>query len=120
MNWHLLPLSEITQLLQTTPNGIDEITISERMCEHGKNEIENDLQIVKLFVEKSNQVNENGESMMTMMLMIMLIVIIAIILHLIVSSAAASEEEDPVVVYTITSRKINSDPVLSKFRSLGL
>ncbi|MBG6185752.1 cation-translocating P-type ATPase [Flavobacterium sp. CAN_S2] len=40
MNWHLLPLSEITQLLQTTPNGIDEITVSERMCEHGKNEIE--------------------------------------------------------------------------------
>lgn len=40
MNWHLLPLSEITQLLQTTPNGIDEITVSERVCEHGKNEIE--------------------------------------------------------------------------------
>jgi Ca2+-transporting ATPase len=40
MNWHLLPLSEITQLLNTTPSGIDDITASERLCEHGKNQIE--------------------------------------------------------------------------------
>lgn len=40
MNWHLLPLSEITQLLKTTPNGIDEVTASERLNEHGKNQIE--------------------------------------------------------------------------------
>lgn len=31
MNWHLLPLSEITQLLNTTPSGIDDIKASERL-----------------------------------------------------------------------------------------
>ncbi|MFV8373563.1 cation-translocating P-type ATPase [Flavobacterium sp. LB2P74] len=40
MNWHLLPLSEITQLLNTTPSGIDDTSASERLCEHGKNQIE--------------------------------------------------------------------------------
>ena len=40
MNWHLLPLSEITQLLNTTPSGLDEVTASNRLCEHGKNQIE--------------------------------------------------------------------------------
>lgn len=40
MNWHLLPLSEITQLVNTTPAGIDNVTASERLCEYGKNEIE--------------------------------------------------------------------------------
>ena len=40
MNWHLLPLSEITQLLNTTPNGLDEVTASNRLCELGKNQIE--------------------------------------------------------------------------------
>ncbi|MBG6109607.1 Ca2+-transporting ATPase [Flavobacterium sp. CG_9.10] len=40
MNWHLLPLSEITQLFNTTPNGIDQVTASERLNEHGKNQIE--------------------------------------------------------------------------------
>jgi Ca2+-transporting ATPase len=39
MNWHLLPLSEITQLLNTTPSGIDNLTASQRLVEHGKNEI---------------------------------------------------------------------------------
>jgi Ca2+-transporting ATPase len=40
MNWHLLPLSEITELLNTTPSGIDYITASERLSEYGKNQIE--------------------------------------------------------------------------------
>lgn len=40
MNWHLLPLSEITQLLNTTPNGLDEVTAFERLNEYGKNQIE--------------------------------------------------------------------------------
>ena len=40
MNWHLLPVSEITQLLKTSPNGLDEVTASNRLCEHGKNQIE--------------------------------------------------------------------------------
>lgn len=40
MNWHLLPLSEITQLINSTPAGIDNVTASERLCEYGKNEIE--------------------------------------------------------------------------------
>lgn len=40
MNWHLLPLLEITQLLNTTPSGLDAITASERLIEHGQNQIE--------------------------------------------------------------------------------
>ncbi|TRX10798.1 cation-translocating P-type ATPase [Flavobacterium gawalongense] len=40
MNWHLLPLSEIVQLLNTTPSGIDAVTASEHLREHGKNQIE--------------------------------------------------------------------------------
>ena len=40
MNWHLLPLSEIAQLLKTTPSGIDNITASQRLAEHGKNKLE--------------------------------------------------------------------------------
>lgn len=40
MNWHLLPLSEITQLINTSPAGIDTVTATERLCEYGKNEIE--------------------------------------------------------------------------------
>lgn len=40
MNWHLLPLSEITQSLNTTPTGINGVTASERLLKHGKNQIE--------------------------------------------------------------------------------
>lgn len=39
MNWHLLPLPEIAQLLNTTPAGIDNLTASQRLIEHGKNQI---------------------------------------------------------------------------------
>ncbi len=39
MNWHLLPLTEISQLLNTTPSGIDSKTASERLTEFGKNEL---------------------------------------------------------------------------------
>jgi len=40
MNWHLLPLSELSQLLDTTPLGIDDITAEQRLIECGKNQIE--------------------------------------------------------------------------------
>nr|WP_314895573.1 cation-translocating P-type ATPase [uncultured Flavobacterium sp.] len=40
MNWHLLPLSEIAHLLSTNPSGIDAVTASQRLCEHGENQIE--------------------------------------------------------------------------------
>lgn len=40
MNWHLLPLPEIAQLLNTTPAGITNLTASQRLIEHGKNQIE--------------------------------------------------------------------------------
>lgn len=40
MNWHLLPLSEIEKLLNTTPSGLDSISASQRLSEHGKNQIE--------------------------------------------------------------------------------
>lgn len=39
MNRHLLPFTEISQLLNTTPSGIDSLTASERLIEHGKNQI---------------------------------------------------------------------------------
>lgn len=40
MNWHLLPLSEIERLLNTTPSGIDSVTASQLLVEHGKNQLE--------------------------------------------------------------------------------
>ncbi len=40
MNWHLIPLSEIAQLLDTKPSGLDSLIASERLSEYGKNEIE--------------------------------------------------------------------------------
>lgn len=40
MNWHLLPISEITQLLNSTPGGIDPVLAAERLREQGKNQIE--------------------------------------------------------------------------------
>ena len=40
MNWHLLSLSEISQLLDTKPSGLDSLIASERLSEYGKNEIE--------------------------------------------------------------------------------
>ncbi|SKB58914.1 cation-translocating P-type ATPase [Maribacter arcticus] len=40
MNWHLLPLTEISQLLNTSPSGLDSITVSQRLVENGKNVIE--------------------------------------------------------------------------------
>lgn len=40
MNWHLLPLSEISQLLDTSPSGIDATVAKQRLIELGKNEIE--------------------------------------------------------------------------------
>jgi Ca2+-transporting ATPase len=39
MNWHLLPLSEISQLLNTSPSGIDNISAAQRVKEYGKNQI---------------------------------------------------------------------------------
>ncbi len=36
MNLYLLPLSEIT----TTPSDIDDITASKRLCDYGKNQIQ--------------------------------------------------------------------------------
>ncbi|MES2286022.1 MAG: calcium-translocating P-type ATPase, PMCA-type [Bacteroidota bacterium] len=39
MNWHLIPLSEITQKLKTSPSGIDSATASQRLSEYGENKI---------------------------------------------------------------------------------
>ncbi|MBK8845883.1 MAG: cation-translocating P-type ATPase [Bacteroidetes bacterium] len=39
MNWHLLPLSEIAKLLNTSPSGINHIAASQRLNEYGKNQI---------------------------------------------------------------------------------
>ena len=40
MNWHLLSITEIAELLNSTPSGIDNIIASERLSAYGKNEIE--------------------------------------------------------------------------------
>ena len=40
MNWHLLSILEIAELLNSTPSGIDNSIASERLTEYGKNEIE--------------------------------------------------------------------------------
>ena len=40
MNWHLIPISEIAQLLNTKPSGIDSVTASQLLIQYGKNEIE--------------------------------------------------------------------------------
>jgi len=40
MNWHLLPLTEISQLLNTSPRGLDAAAAAQRLAEEGKNEIE--------------------------------------------------------------------------------
>jgi Ca2+-transporting ATPase len=39
MNWHLLQLSEIEQLLNSSPKGLDSITATELLLENGKNQI---------------------------------------------------------------------------------
>jgi P-type Ca2+ transporter type 2C len=39
MNWHLLPISEISKLLNTSPSGIDTISTAQRLEEYGKNQI---------------------------------------------------------------------------------
>lgn len=40
MNWHLLPLTEITQLLNTGQSGISNLTAEQRLIEYGKNQLE--------------------------------------------------------------------------------
>ena len=40
MNWHLLPLSEISKLLKTNSSGLDSVIASERLIAYGKNSIE--------------------------------------------------------------------------------
>ena len=39
MNWHILPLSEITKKLKTSPSGIDSTTAAQRLGEYGENKI---------------------------------------------------------------------------------
>ncbi len=40
MKMHLLPLSEVSRLLDTSPSGIDQTTALKRLAEYGKNQIE--------------------------------------------------------------------------------
>lgn len=40
MNWHLLSISEIAELLKSTPSGISNSIALQRLSEYGKNEIE--------------------------------------------------------------------------------
>ena len=40
MNWHLLPLTEIAQFLNTSLSGISNVSAAQRLTEYGKNELE--------------------------------------------------------------------------------
>jgi Ca2+-transporting ATPase len=40
MNWHLLPISEVSCLLDTSQSGIDQTIASKRLAEYGKNQID--------------------------------------------------------------------------------
>ena len=40
MNWHLLSITEIAELLKSTPSGISNSIALQRLSEYGKNEIE--------------------------------------------------------------------------------
>lgn len=40
MNWHSLPINEISRLLSTAPSGLDDATARERLARYGKNQIE--------------------------------------------------------------------------------
>jgi Ca2+-transporting ATPase len=39
IDWHLLPLSEVSEKLDTSPSGIDENTANQRQSQYGKNKI---------------------------------------------------------------------------------
>ncbi|EIA07809.1 cation-translocating P-type ATPase [Flavobacterium frigoris] len=39
MNWHLLPLSEVSRLLDTSSSGLEQTNASKRLAEYGKNKI---------------------------------------------------------------------------------
>ncbi|MGB5370980.1 MAG: cation-translocating P-type ATPase [Flavobacteriaceae bacterium] len=54
MNWHLLPLSEISQLLDTSPSGLDDLTASKRLIEDGKNVIADTKKktVLKMFLHQ--------------------------------------------------------------------
>jgi Ca2+-transporting ATPase len=39
MNWHLLPLSEVSRLLDTSLSGLEQTNASKRLTEYGKNKI---------------------------------------------------------------------------------
>lgn len=41
MNWHLLPLSEVSRLLDTSPSGLEQTNASKRLIEYGKNKLDN-------------------------------------------------------------------------------
>lgn len=40
MNWHLLPLSEVSRLLDTSLSGLEQINASKRLAEYGKNKLD--------------------------------------------------------------------------------
>lgn len=48
MNHHLLPISEIQQLLNTNPDGLHQSTVEERQNEYGKNELTEELPLKSL------------------------------------------------------------------------
>lgn len=44
MNWHILPISEIAQVLNTSPSGIDSQKATQLLSENGKNELKDKKQ----------------------------------------------------------------------------
>ena len=74
----------------------------------------------RLYVGELEAVDPRQTELMTMFLMIIMVVVIAMIIHLMMVNTASVDEEDPLIVYKITAHKVNSDPVLSQFRSMSI
>jgi hypothetical protein len=64
----------------------------------------------------SDEVDPMRVEMITIVLMILSVVIIAILLHLIINSVEKNSEPDDLVVYKITARSVNRDPLLAQHR----
>jgi Ca2+-transporting ATPase len=68
MNWHLLPLSEVSRLLDTSLSGLEQINASKRLSEYGKNQI-NDT-------KKKTAVRMMFEQLTNFMILILIVVAI--------------------------------------------
>jgi hypothetical protein len=74
----------------------------------------------RVYIGELERTDPRSTELMTTFLLIVMVVVIAIILHLLLMNAASKEEEDPIIIYKLTAHKVNSDPVLSRFRPMDV